>query len=77
MLFHRSRPSWHNPLKVTRRNSLGDDYRYRFDIDAKRRFIDLLHELFNSGVEYKGRNLKWDTIVVLRNEANPIVSNLC
>ena len=41
----------------------GDDYRYRFDIEAKTRFINLLREQFNSGVDYIGRVLKWDTII--------------
>ena len=41
----------------------GDDYRYRFDVDAKTRFLNLLREQFNSGVKYKGRVLKWDTVI--------------
>jgi CRISPR-associated protein Cas1 len=41
----------------------GDDYRYRFELEAKRRFIQLLRERFNSGAIYKGRNMKWDTII--------------
>lgn len=41
----------------------GDDYRYRFDITAKKRFLELLRERFNSGVAYKGRVLKWDTVI--------------
>jgi len=41
----------------------GDDYRYRFEPDAKQRFLDLLRERFNSGVRYKGRSLKWDTVI--------------
>jgi CRISPR-associated protein Cas1 len=41
----------------------GDDYRYRFEIEAKRRFLDLLRERFNRGVRCKGRVLKWDTII--------------
>jgi len=41
----------------------GDDYRYRFDVEAKTRFLNLLREQFNSGVKYKGRNLKWDTVI--------------
>lgn len=39
----------------------GDDYRYRFGVEAKERFIGLLRERFNAGVTYKGRVLKWDT----------------
>jgi CRISPR-associated protein Cas1 len=41
----------------------GDDYRYRFELDAKRRFIQLLRERFNSGVVYKGAVMKWDTVI--------------
>jgi len=41
----------------------GDDYRYRFDVEAKTRFLNLLREQFNSGVKYKGRRLKWDTVI--------------
>ena len=41
----------------------GDDYRYRFEHDAKVRFNDILHEQSNSGVKYKGRVLKWDTMI--------------
>jgi CRISPR-associated protein Cas1 len=41
----------------------GDDYRYRFEPEAKQRFLDLLRERFNSGVRYKDRALKWDTVV--------------
>ena len=41
----------------------GDDYRYRFEPEAKRRFLDLLRERFNSGVRYKGRAFKWDTVI--------------
>jgi hypothetical protein len=41
----------------------GDDYRYRFEREAKQRFLDLLREQFNSAVRYKGRALKWDTVI--------------
>jgi CRISPR-associated protein Cas1 len=41
----------------------GEDYRYRFEVEAKQRFIDLIRERLNSGVKYNGRTLKWDTIV--------------
>jgi hypothetical protein len=41
----------------------GDDYRYRFEFEAKRRFIQLLRERFNSGVAYKGGVMKWDTVI--------------
>jgi len=41
----------------------GDDYRYHFEVGAKQRFISLLRERSNAGVTYKGRVLKWDTII--------------
>ncbi|MGA2627606.1 MAG: CRISPR-associated endonuclease Cas1 [Candidatus Bathyarchaeia archaeon] len=41
----------------------GDDYRYRFEAEAKQRFIELLRERFNAGVAYKGQVLKWDTVI--------------
>jgi CRISPR-associated protein Cas1 len=46
----------------------GDDYRYRFEAEAKQRFIDLIRERFNSGVSYKGRVLKWDTVIEQKTE---------
>jgi CRISPR-associated protein Cas1 len=41
----------------------GDDYKYRFESEARRRFLDLLRERFNLGVRYKNRILKWDTVI--------------
>lgn len=41
----------------------GDDYRYRFGLDAKRRFINVLRGRFNSGVNFNGRVTKWDTVI--------------
>lgn len=41
----------------------GDDYRYRFEPEAKRRFLELLRERFNSGITYRERALKWDTVI--------------
>jgi len=41
----------------------GDDYRYRFEPEANQRFLSLIREQFNSGVGYKGRALKWDTVI--------------
>jgi CRISPR-associated protein Cas1 len=41
----------------------GDDYRYRFEPEAKERFLGLLREQFNSGVTYEARSFKWDTII--------------
>jgi CRISPR-associated protein Cas1 len=50
-------------LKLSDFYFTGDDYRYRFESDAKRRFIEVPREQFNSGVKYKGRVLKWDTVI--------------
>ncbi len=41
----------------------GDDYRYRFEAEAKQRSINLFREQFNAGVTYRGRVLKWDTVI--------------
>jgi CRISPR-associated protein Cas1 len=41
----------------------GDDYRYRFEIEAKRRFLDLFRERFNLSVKYNCRTLRWDTVI--------------
>lgn len=41
----------------------GDDYRYRFEPEAKHRFLELLRERFNSGAKYDGHTLKWDTVI--------------
>jgi CRISPR-associated protein Cas1 len=40
-----------------------DDYRFRFNPDAKERFIALLKERFNGGVGYRGQRMKWDTVI--------------
>ena len=50
-------------LKLSDFYFTGDDYRYRFEADARQRFIGVLRERFNLGVRYKGRILKWDTII--------------
>lgn len=39
------------------------DYRLGFTMEAKGQFLDLLRERFNSGVRYRGRMLKWDTVI--------------
>lgn len=41
----------------------GDDYRYRFEAEAKQHFIDLIRQRFNAGLAHKGRILKWDTVI--------------
>ena len=39
------------------------NYRLRFDMEAKGRYLNLLREQFNAGIPYKGRTLKWDTVI--------------
>src|SRR5208283_1086538 len=39
------------------------DYRYMFEYDAKGEFLRILREAFNSGVKYKGKVMKWDTVI--------------
>jgi len=46
----------------------GDDYRYRIEIDAKRHFLELLKDRFNSGVKYKGKTWKWDTVILNKTQ---------
>jgi hypothetical protein len=41
----------------------GDDYRYRFETEARERFLDLLRERYNTGARYMRRNVKWDTVI--------------
>ncbi len=38
------------------------------DIEAKHRFLELLKERFNSGVKYKDKNWKWDTVILKKTE---------
>jgi CRISPR-associated protein Cas1 len=47
---------------------LGNDYRYHFDLPAKRRFLNLLKEQFNIGVKYKVGTQKWDTIILRKTQ---------
>jgi len=42
----------------------GDDYRYHIEIEAKRRFLEALKDRFNSGVTYRGKTWKWDTVIL-------------
>jgi CRISPR-associated protein Cas1 len=41
----------------------GDNYQYRFQHEAKIRFINVLRDRFNETVGSKGRRLKWDTVI--------------
>ena len=43
---------------------MGDDYRYHIEVEAKRRFLELLKERFNAGVKYKDKTWKWDTMIL-------------
>ena len=57
-------------LKLSDFYFTGDDYRYRFQPEARQGFIDLIRERFNSGVLYNGRKLKWD--IVIEHKANEL-----
>jgi CRISPR-associated protein Cas1 len=39
------------------------DYRLCFEPSAKGRFLSALRDRFNSGVKYKGKRMKWDTLI--------------
>jgi CRISPR-associated protein Cas1 len=47
---------------------LGNDYRYHFDLPAKRRFLNLLQEQFNIGIKYKVGTQKWNTIILRKTQ---------
>jgi len=47
---------------------LGDDYRYHVEVEAKRRFLELLKNRFNSGIKYKGKKWKWDTVILNKTQ---------
>jgi len=42
----------------------GDNYRYHIEIDAKKRFLELLKGRFNLGVKHNGKACKWDTVIL-------------
>jgi CRISPR-associated protein Cas1 len=46
----------------------GDDYSYKIEIEAKRRFLQILKERFNSGVKYRGKIWNWDSVIQLKTE---------
>lgn len=48
----------------------GDDYRYRFEPEARRRFIDLIRRRFDATVNCDGRRLKWETVI--ENKAHEV-----
>ena len=39
------------------------DYSYHFQLEAKGRFLDTLREQFRSRVHYKGKPMRWDTVI--------------
>jgi len=47
---------------------LGDDYHYHIEVEAKRRFLELLKNRFNSGVKYRGKTWKWDTVILSKTQ---------
>jgi len=47
---------------------MGDDYRYHIETEAKRRFLELLKDKFNSSIKYRGKAWKWDTIILNKIE---------
>ena len=47
---------------------LGDDYRYHIEVEAKRRFLELLKDRFNVGVRHGGKTWKWDTIILSKTQ---------
>jgi CRISPR-associated protein Cas1 len=40
-----------------------DNYLFKIEFEARRRFLHLLRNRFNSGTTYKGRRLRWDTVI--------------
>jgi CRISPR-associated protein Cas1 len=47
---------------------MGDDYRDHIETEAKRRFLQLLKNRFNAGVNYNGKTWKWDTIILNKTQ---------
>ena len=46
----------------------GDDYRYHIEIDARRRFLELLKDRFNSSFKYEGKMRKWDNVILSKTQ---------
>ena len=40
-----------------------NDYCYRFTLESKKRFVELLKVQFNRGVTYRGQRMKWDSVI--------------
>jgi len=45
---------------------LGDDYRYHIEGEAKRRFLELLKNRFNSGVKYRSKTWTWGSVIQVK-----------
>jgi CRISPR-associated protein Cas1 len=39
------------------------DYSYHFELEAKGQFLDALREQFRSRVQYRGKPMRWDTVI--------------
>ena len=47
---------------------LGNDYHYHIEVEAKKRFLELLKDRFNSGVKHNGKMWKWDTVILNKTQ---------
>lgn len=43
---------------------MGDDHHYHFDVEAKRRFLEMLKNRFNLPIQYKGKVWQRDTVIL-------------
>jgi len=66
--FSRSQTKESRALDMKDFYFLGDDYRYHIEVEAKRRFLELLKNRFNSGVKYRGKIWKWDTVILNKTQ---------
>jgi len=41
----------------------GDDYSYKIEVNARKRFLEMLKTKFNTGAQYNGKTCKWDTVI--------------
>lgn len=44
----------------------GDDYSYKIEIQAKKRFLQLLKDRFNLVVKYRSKTWNWNTVIQLK-----------
>lgn len=42
------------------------DYSYHIEVEAKRRFLQLLKDRFNSGIKYRGKTWNWDGMIQVK-----------